>query len=248
MIEIQETLADGTFLYGWKSEPPLTPIVPSYACHFTEKKIFSEEECESWNEYLLEQEQFLLDKFRTPTGDGGTGLSPLSITSRFRNFNLLKFDFHLIPKLKTEIFNGIKTILSISDNNNWQETIYANCWFNVLRKGEEMHPHSHSYHKNSLYGFHVSINAIETFTSYYHPIKFVEDTFRVPNKIGYLTLFPNYIPHSVSPNQHETHRISIAGDTFPSTWLDEPAPDTHNKHLLEIGTYNGNNELLQETR
>ena len=197
---------------------------------------------------MLKQEQILLDKFRTTKSNGGTGLSPISITSRFADFNLLKFDFHLVPELKTKIFNGIKTILSISDNNNWQETIYANSWFNVLRQGEEMQTHSHGYHKNSLYGFHVSINAIETFTSYYHPIKFEEDAFRVPNKIGYLTLFPNYIPHSVSPNKHETHRISIAGDTFPSTWLDEPSARLNNKHLLEIGTYNGNNELLQETR
>ncbi len=200
MINIQENLADGTLLYGWKSEPPLTPFAPSYTHYFTERKIFSKKECKEWNTFLVKQEQILLDKFRTSTGDGQTGLGVTSITSRFRDFNTLKFDFHLVSKLKTEIFKGIKTILSISDNTNWQETLYANCWFNVLRQAEGMNMHSHGHHKNSFYGFHLTINATETFTSYFNPIKFEEETFHVPNKIGYLTLFPNIVPHCVSPD------------------------------------------------
>ena len=240
MIEIQETLADGTLLYGWKSEIPLTPVAPDYTYYFTEKKIFSEEECKEWNDYLLKQEPILFDKFRTTKGDGKTGLGSTSITSRFRDFNLLQFDFHLVEQLKTKIFNGIKTILSISRYTNWQETLYANCWFNVLRQGVGMDSHFHGYHKNSFYGFHLTINAFETFTSYYHPIKFQEGSFHVPNKIGYLTLFPNYIPHSVSQNRHETYRISIAGDTYSSQFLDEPEHNANNKNLVKIGTYNGN--------
>ena len=144
MINIDKKLTDEIRLFGWESESPHTPVAPDYAYYFIEKKIFSETECESWNEYLLKIEQILLDEFRTSTGDGGTGLGGISITSRFRDFNLLKFDFHLVPKLKTEIFNGIKTILSVSDNITWQETLYANCWFNVLRQGENMNVHKHT--------------------------------------------------------------------------------------------------------
>ena len=154
-----------------------------------------------------------------------------------------------MPKLKTEIFNSIKTIIRLFDKTNWQETLYGNSWFNVLRQGEGMEMHMHGYHKYTFYGFHLTINATETFTSYHHPIKFLEDAFHVPNKIGYLTLFPSFIPHSVSRNRYETPRISIAGDVFPSTWLVE---DSNNEiqridHLMEIGTYNNDNEL-QETK
>ena len=242
MINIQEKLEDGTYVCGWKSDPPLTPIAPSYAYYFTEKKIFSEKECEEWNTYLLKQEQILFDKFRTSRGDGGTGLGATSITSRYGSFNTLKFDFHLVPKLKKAILDGIKTILSVSGNNNWQETLYANSWFNVLRQGEEMNIHFHGYHRNSFYGFHVTLNATETFTSYYHPTKFQNDAFHVSNKIGYLTLFPNWIPHSVSPNKRDIHRISIAGDTFSSTWLDESISEhlyPDNKNLVELGKVGG---------
>jgi len=221
-LKVHQELADGTLLYGWKSEPPLTPFAPSYEYHLSDKKIFSEEECKEWYVYLLKQEQILLDKYRTsPLGDGGTGLGDTSITSRFPHFNLLEFDFHLIPKLKTQILNGIKTILSVSDNTAWQETLYANSWFNVLRRGESMNVHAHGAHKDTFYGFHLTIHAVETFTSYYPPWMAISGgSFNVPNKIGYLTLFPNFIPHSVSPNRYGDLRISIAGDTYASTWLD----------------------------
>ena len=223
MINIQEQLTDEISLFGWKSEPPCTPFAPSFTYYLTEKKIFSEEECESWYNYLLEQEPILFDKHRIPAGDAGTGLGPNSLTSRYPYFNILDFDFHLMSKLKTEIFNGIKTILSISDNTNWQETIYSKGWFNVLRKGEEMVPHFHGYHEHIFYGFHLTIGAKETFTTYYHPVTFPfeqNDAYHVPNKVGYLTLFPNYVPHSVSINKHSIPRISIAGDIFTSLMLE----------------------------
>ena len=57
MINIQENLADGTLLYGWKSEPPLTPFAPSYTHYLSENKIFSEEACREWNDCLLKQEK-----------------------------------------------------------------------------------------------------------------------------------------------------------------------------------------------
>jgi len=243
MITIEEQQADGTLLYGWKSELPLTPVAPSYTHYLTEKKIFSTEECEEWFAYLLEQEPILLNKFRTGIADGGTGLGATAITARYQHFNLLNFDFHLIPKLKTHILKGIEDILHISGNTNWQETLYANSWFNVLRQGEEMQAHCHGYHKYIFYGFHVNITANETFTTYYHPVKFQDEAFYVPNKPGYLTLFPDFIPHSVTVNKYNVPRISIAGDIFSSAWLDEePRPgfkaNIDNKNLVKIGTCN----------
>ena len=219
--------------FGWKSDPPLTPFAPSYSYHFTNKEIFSKQECKEWNDYLLKQEKILLDKYKTaPMGDGGTGLGNNSITSRFPHYNLLNSDFYLIPELKIALLDGIKNILFISDNKEWKETLYTNCWFNVLRQTEGMKTHTHGCHKNTFYGFHLTINATETSTSYYNPINEAE-FFHVPNKIGVLTLFPAIIPHGVNPNKYGTPRISIAGDIYPSTWLNEDALNQSN--LVEMG-------------
>ena len=224
MIKIEEELADGTNVYGWKSEPPETPFADDYAYYLTDKKIFSEEECKEWNDYLLNQEIILKNKFSPGLrGSGRTGLGPDAITSRFQYFNLLEFDHPLVERLKTAIFEGMKTVFDISGNSDWTKSLYAKSWFNVIRQGEGMQLHSHSHHSRTLYGFHVSINAKETATSYFHPsvlqvgpngIDFL-DAFHNPNRIGYLTLFPNNILHGVSPNQQETPRISIAGDITP---------------------------------
>ena len=233
MIEIQEGLADGTRIFGWKSDPPLTPFAPSYAHYFTEKKIFSSEECEKWNTYLLEQEPILLDKYKnSQANDGQTGLGNTSITSRYGCFNLLKFDFDLVPKLKKAIYDGVHTLLRVSNNTDWQETLYANSWFNVLRQGESINEHSHGFHKHSFYGFNLHITDSKTKNFYYHPIKFQRAAFYMSNKIGHLTLFPNFIPHSVSPNKNETPRISIAGDIRTSSWKDDKEFKNINKDLV----------------
>ena len=224
MIKIEEELADGTQIYGWKSESPETPFAEDYAHYLTDKKIFSEEESKEWNDYLLEQEIILKNKFSPGLrGSGRTGLGADAITSRFQYFNLLEFDFHLVERLKTELFVGMKTILSVSGNTDWKDPLYAKSWVNVIRQGVGMQLHSLSHHSRTLYGFHVSINAKETATSYYHPsvlevgpngVDFL-DAIHNPNRIGYLTLFPNNILHGVSPNQQEAPRISIAGDITP---------------------------------
>ena len=146
----------------------------------------------------------------------------------------MKFNFHHIERFKTEIFKGIKKILDVSGHSTWQETLYANSWFNVMRKGEGMETHIHGYDKNIFYGFHLSINAKETFTSYLHPVKFQQEAFYVPNKIGYLTLFPTYIPHGVSPNRYETPRISIAGDIYAASRLKQPGLGPIQKNLVEL--------------
>ena len=238
MINIDEKLIDGTRLFGWKSEPPLTPVAPDYAHYILEKNIFSEEECNEWNEYLMEQESILFDKFRTSNYGVQNRERGTTITSRHRDFNLLKLDFHGISKLKKALFEGIQTLLGVSGNTHWQETLYVNSWFNVLRQGDGMDIHLHGYNKNTFYGFHVTINATQpSFTSYYHPVKFQEDAVHNPNKIGNMTIFPNFIPHEVSLNKYETPRITIAGDIMPSTWKDEvDGFDEFKKHLVELGT------------
>ena len=225
MIDIHENL-DGWKAYGWKSETPLTPFASDYQYYIVDKKIFSEEESKEWNDFLLEQEEIIKKKYSPGLrGTGRTGLGPEHVTSRYQYFNLLEFDFYLVPRLINEIMSGMKTVLSLSGNSDWHSTLFAKAWFNVMRQGEGMQLHSHSHHCRTLYGFHVSINAKETSTTYFHPevlqvgpqgIDFL-DSIDNPNQIGMITLFPNNIPHAVRSNQQKIPRISIAGDITPAS-------------------------------
>ena len=202
-LHIQEELEDGTQIYGWKSEPPLTPFASDYAYYISDKRIFSVEECKEWTDFLLREEKTIKEKDHYS--------------------NLLELDFHLIPDLINEIYNGFKTILSVSGNTDYHSDLSAKAWFNVMRQGQGMQLHTHSHHCRNLYGFHVSIQAEDTATSYFHPevlqvspqgIDFLDSMDR-PNRAGYLTMFPNNLPHAVRANIHETPRISIAGDITP---------------------------------
>jgi hypothetical protein len=141
--------------------------------------------------------------------------------------------------LKTEILDGVRTLLHISGNTNWHKTLHTNCWFNVLRMEENMETHFHGYHKNIFYGFNLTIGAKQTFTSYYHPVTYPHDekgAFHVPNRPGYLTLFPHFIPHGVSTNKHSEPRISIAGDIHSQSWFNDPHRKIAVSNFVEIGT------------
>ena len=226
-------------LYGWESDDPLTPFAPSFKYYILEKKIFSKEECEDWYEFLLDQEAIILSKHTISAGDGYTGVGTTSVTSRFPYFNTLQFDFGHVPKLIEEIIDCIKIFLSITNNKDFSSTLYANSWFNVLRMGETFKTHFHGYHKNSFLNFHLTIGAKETFTSYYHPVTYIQeekDAFHIPNKPGYLTLFPDFVPHGVSVNNYPEPRISIAGGIFPETWMDDPSRNMSKSNYIELGT------------
>ena len=212
---IQENLEDGTQVYGWRSKPPLTPFASSHAIYISDKRIFSVEECKEWTDFLLGQEQVIQEKDHYS--------------------NLLGLDFHLVPTLIREIFRGFMTILSVSGHSDYHSDLYSKAWFNVMRQGQGMQLHTHSHHCRNLYGFHVSIQAENTSTTYFHPellqvgpqgVDFLDSMDR-QNRAGYLTLFPNDLPHAVRVNTSETPRISIAGDIVCET--KEP-------HLIEIGT------------
>ena len=71
------------------------------------------------------------------------------------------------------------------------------------------------------------------------PLLFQQEAFYVPNKVGYLTLFPDFIPHGVSPNRYETPRVSIAGDIYAASRLKQPGLGPVEKNLIAIGKLKG---------
>mgnify|MGYP005739396293 FL=1 len=70
--------------------------------------------------------------------------------------------------------------------------------------------------ENTLYGFHITIETENTSTIYHNPFD-PKQIIEVPNKIGAITLFPNFIPHQTTTYEGGDVRISIAGDIAESS-------------------------------
>ena len=63
-----------------------------------------------------------------------------------------------------------------------------------------------------------------------------KDAFHIPNKPGYLTLFPDFIPHGVSINNYPEPRISIAGGIVLETWVSDKTQIMPKSNFIELGT------------
>ena len=130
-------------------------------------------------------------------GDGNTGLGNDSITARFPYFSVFDFEHPFVEIIR-------------------HSHIYAQSWFNVMRNGQWINFHSHGMDENTLYGFHITIETENTSTIYHNPFD-PKQIIEVPNKIGAITLFPNFIPHQTTTYEGGDVRISIAGDIAESS-------------------------------
>ena len=90
------------------------------------------------SQQILKNEPKIIDR-HPPTGfdhggDGGTGLGPNSLTSRFFYFNVLRW--WGTRALRKGIRKGYETYTNIKD-----KPIYVQCWANVMRKGQKIKSH-----------------------------------------------------------------------------------------------------------
>jgi len=164
--------------------------------------------------FFLKKEKELIKKFPAAY-DGDTNL-PNSVTARYTFYNLfsLKNVSKEIETIKKFIKKNVKELLLQSNINDLND-LWIICWFNVLRKGEQIARHSHysltKAHESFVSG-HFCVNAFNTNTFY----KDIGDTneLKVKNEIGQLSLFPSYISHWSDKHEGEEVRITIAFDVY----------------------------------
>jgi len=173
---------------------------------FNNKKVIS---------YLLKKEKEIINKF--PAGaDGYTNL-PNSLTSRFSFYNFFTY-FENGPKeiniIKNFIKKNIKNLLN-KFNINKIDDLHIMCWYNVLRKGEEIGEHTHfgikGLYKSFISG-HFCVNAFNTSTFYKN--MFNSYNIKIKNEIGQITLFPSHLLHWTDKHEDDEVRISIAFDLY----------------------------------
>ena len=145
--------------------------------------------------------------------DGYTGLGKNSTTARYSEYNVLKWEDNEIEKIKNQIIEFHNRILILTEQPLVNE-LYAQCWVNILNKGQKINPHLHSVQPNTYLGGHICVKCTNTSTKYINPIQQINEpeVYSSKNEVGKITLFQNNIPHYTDTHNSDDERITIAFD------------------------------------
>ena len=193
------------------SEPPVSPYAPQWDFRVG-NSMCEDIDTNSLSKFLLSKEKEI-KKLPIVSGfDGYTGLGSNSTTSRAHQYNILSWNHPEIRKLKSNIAKNI--ILYNDECGNKTPQLWIQCWYNVLRFGQSIKPHSHSVTPICYLSGHFNVQVNDTSTVYMSPINQLNDpeVIDVKNIPGKLTLFPSYIFHYTTPHYSFKPRITIAFD------------------------------------
>ena len=203
-------------LIRFKSEDRETPFAPNWDYSIIEGEI-DDVDFNYIARYLLNKKNEIL-KIKPSKGDGFTGLGMNSTTARHSDYNIFNFGDDEINKLKSNIlFLHSQLIQSIGaeEFNKYQfDGLYIQCWYNIMDKGQKILPHLHDVAPVCYLGGHITVQCDDTYTGYINPINQINkpDVHKSKNKVGKITLFPNYLPHFTNKHNADKERITIAFD------------------------------------
>ena len=202
------------------------PFNPHYSYHIYEDDLPLDTKV--LGEFLLHKEKQLI-KEHPPHDNGGTGLSENSVTSRFIYYNLLEF-----PEcgfLKNHIRKAHDTFCKFLEVDI-HESYYVQCWFNVMRKGEEIKLHNHAEDNTGYLSGHICVKVADTTTDYEVP--YFKTSYRCKNTPGKITLFPGWLSHKVSTIEKDDVRITIAFDIRTQSSYIQHVNDKLKNHWIKI--------------
>ena len=163
--------------------------------------------------FILKKEKEIIKKYKYKNGDAYTGLGKNSLSSRWKQYNVLKWKNLEINKIKNNIIRSHNFLLKeLKIDNNVK--LYIQCWAVVMRKGETINTHIHSTNPDSYLGGHICVQAEKTRTGYINPVNQINDPliYYSNNNPGKITLFQQCIPHFTDTHEGNKERITIAFD------------------------------------
>ena len=193
------------------SQPPVSPYAPQWDFRVG-NSMCENIDTNSLSKFLLNKEKEIKKLPIVSDFDGYTGLGSNSTTSRSQQYNILSWNHSEIKKLKSNIAKNI--ILYNDECGNKTPQLWIQCWYNVLRFGQSIKPHSHSVTPICYLSGHFNVQVNDTSTVYMSPINQLNDpeVIDIKNIPGKLTLFPSYIFHYTTPHYSFKPRITIAFD------------------------------------
>jgi len=203
-------------LYKFISEKKNTPFAPEWE-YFMWESIDKKIDYNFLKDFILEKEKELLNtpvsQYNGELTDGHTGLGKESLTSRFQNYNFLKFENEEIKKIKELIIDTHEKFLK-AIKLDFKSKFYIQCWANVMRIEEQIKPHIHNVGPNTYLGGHLCVQCDNTSTHYICPQNQLNDLeiLSSKNEVGKITLFQNCIPHYTDQHNSVDERITLAFD------------------------------------
>ena len=198
----------------FKSEPGRTFFAPEFDYTIFETSV-EQVNFQNLAKFILNKEKEILSL--PVSGNAYTGLNKNNTTTRFNEYNVLKWEGENIKHLKGNIVNFHNGIMQYFKQPIPNE-LYIKCWTNIMRKGEQIKPHIHNIGPNTYLGGHICVQCDDTSTHYINPINHIiaeghndPMTHSSKNDIGKITIFPMNVPHytDITPNSNN-ERITIA--------------------------------------
>jgi hypothetical protein len=164
--------------------------------------------------FLINEEAYIINRYK-PFNDGGTSLGLTTVTSRYSTFNLFRLQNIYVQKLKDIVEHQFGSFIKhyrpeIIDDNEFDPVI--NCWYNVLKPGQEISTHAHSYGPNGFYSGHFTVACEDSETYYISPI--TRDKLDFKNSVGEGIFFPSYLEHGTSKHIGNNKRVTVAFDIY----------------------------------
>ena len=177
---------------------------------------------------ILDKEKSIIEENEFED-DWGTKLGAESLTARSNKYNLLKWECaaplrHAIRKTHDAFVSQLGAPSP--------PVIYAQCWANVMRKGDQIAVHSHGKDPYGYLSGHVCVQVTDTNTNYYNP--YGGDPWKSHNEVGKITLFPNWVKHGTDKVIDDQERITIAFDIYTEDGYDKSIDAKMKPHWLKL--------------
>ena len=182
-----------------------------------------EQDLSPLKEEILLKEKEIIDKYEFED-DWGTKLGRNSLTARSNKYNLLEFD-NAAP-----LREGIREVHDVFISElglPYQESIFVQCWANVMRKNQQIQVHCHGFGPHAYLSGHVCVQVDGTNTNYYNP--YAVEPFSSENVNNKITLFPTWLKHGTDRWEKDGERITIAFDIMTHSGYHENV-DVEMKH------------------
>ena len=226
-------------IHVFKSDPKKSFFAPEYDYRIFETEV-QQVNCQELAKLLLSKEEEILKLSKSTVAAGAvnayTGLKGESTTQRFDKYNVLKWEDETVESLKGNIINFHNGIMQYFKLPIPKE-LYIQCWYNVMRKGEQIKAHLHDIGAHCYLGGHICVQTTDTTSTHYiNPINQINDPmiYSSKNTVGKMTVFPNNVPHYTDVYEEDSERITIAFDLFPFNTETIKDGNLHSGNYLKI--------------